>query len=123
MRPEYYHISVAAARAINNAVDQDCQIIAVGTTTVKTLESAACNGFIKPGSAWSDLFIYPGYTFRSPISGMLTNFHLPQSTPLLLTCAFAGKAVVLDAYQEALRCGYRFLSFGDAMLILERMHV
>ena len=123
MQPEYYHISNTAAQAINTAIHGNHQIIAVGTTTVKTLESAACDGFIEPGSGWSNLFIYPGYTFRSPITGMLTNFHLPQSTPLLLTCAFAGKTTILDAYKKALRSGYRFLSFGDAMLILDRAHV
>jgi len=123
MQSEWYHISDSAARAINKAACQDHQIIAVGTTTIKTLESATHNGIVEPGSGWSDLFIYPGYRMQSPLTGMLTNFHLPQSTPLLLTCAFAGKSDIMAAYKEAIRSNYRFLSFGDAMLILGVMHV
>jgi len=123
MQPEWFHISESAARAINKAACQDHQIIAVGTTTIKTLESATHDGIVEPGDGWSDLFIYPGYKVQSPLTGMLTNFHLPQSTPLLLTCALAGKDAILEAYAAAIHNDYRFLSFGDAMLILGVMHV
>ncbi|MGC9554134.1 MAG: tRNA preQ1(34) S-adenosylmethionine ribosyltransferase-isomerase QueA [Thermoplasmatota archaeon] len=119
MEPEYYQISEDTARTINQAGQQGRRVIAVGTTTVKALESAAGRGLVATGQGWSNLFIYPGYRFRSPLTGILTNFHLPRSTPLLLTCAFAGREPILRAYGEALDRGYRFLSFGDAMLILE----
>lgn len=123
MEPEYYQVSQATAQAINEASRKGRQVIAVGTTTVKTLESATHQGRVTAGQGWSRLFIYPGYVFRSPLTGILTNFHLPQSTPLLLVCAFAGKDIVLNAYREALSHGYRFLSFGDAMLLLEGRRV
>ncbi len=113
---EYYYISKEAAEKINNANN----VIAVGTTTVKALESSSKNGRVIASSGWSDLFIEPGYKFQSPISGMLTNFHMPNSSPLLLTSAFVGKEKIMKAYEEALKMDYRFLSFGDAMLILKQ---
>ncbi len=113
---EYYHIGEEEAEIINNA---DGRIIAVGTTTVKALESASEEGMVKAGEGWSNLFISPGYEFQSPINGMLTNFHMPKSSPLLLTTAFGGVEEVMKAYEEALHRNYRFLSFGDAMLILK----
>ncbi len=116
MQPEYYAIDQAAADAINRAAGD---VIAVGTTTIRALESATANGQVQPGERWTDLFIYPGYRWQSPIAGMLTNFHLPESTPLLMVCAYAGRERIMQAYHEALRHGYRFLSFGDAMLIRE----
>jgi len=93
------------------------KVIAVGTSTVRALESAAGIPGFKEGGFWADLYIYPGYKFKT-IDGLITNFHLPKSTPLLLTCAFAGRELILKAYAQAIEKGYRFLSYGDAMLIL-----
>ena len=113
---EYYSISREAAEKINGA---EGKVVAVGTTTVKALESASRNGKVFATSGWSNLFISPGYQFQSPIKGMITNFHMPKSSPLMLTAAFAGVDEIMRAYQEALKRDYRFLSFGDAMLILK----
>lgn len=114
MQPEYFSIDDRAAATINQATGD---VIAVGTTTIRALESASLNGLVQPMERCTDLFIYPGYHFTSPVTGMLTNFHLPQSTPLLMVCAYAGTERVMQAYREALQHNYRFLSFGDAMLI------
>jgi S-adenosylmethionine:tRNA ribosyltransferase-isomerase len=115
---ERFVVSEDAARAINTARLQGRRIVAVGTTTTRALESAADpDGRIWPGSAETDLFIRPGYQFRV-VNGLLTNFHLPQSSLLMLVCAFAGLEPVLAAYREAVEQGYRFYSYGDAMLIL-----
>ena len=114
MEPEYYSIDRENVEAINSAE----RVIAVGTTTVKALESASKNGTVRPHSGWSSLFIYPPYTFRSRIHGLLTNFHLPGSTLLMLVSAYAGWDRILKAYNEAVKRRYRFYSFGDAMLIL-----
>ena len=92
------------------------RVIAIGTTAVRTLESAAKSGALTAGSGWSELFIYPGYTFKV-VDALVTNFHLPQSTLLMLVSAFAGIEPVRHAYQEAVRLRYRFFSFGDAMFI------
>ena len=113
---EYYCINEEAAEKINSASGK---IIAVGTTTVKALESSSQDGRVISSSGWSNLFISPGYRFQSPINGMITNFHMPQSSPLLLTAAFGGIKRVMKAYEEALKKDYKFLSFGDAMLILK----
>ncbi|RLF46769.1 MAG: tRNA preQ1(34) S-adenosylmethionine ribosyltransferase-isomerase QueA [Thermoplasmata archaeon] len=113
---EYYCISQEAAEKINGA---EGKVIAVGTTTVKALESSSRNGKVIASSGWSNLFISPGYKFQSPINGMITNFHMPKSSPLLLTTAFGGIKRVMKAYEEALKRDYKFLSFGDAMLILK----
>ncbi len=113
---EYYCISEEAAEKINGAKGK---VVAVGTTTVKALESASKNGKVFAKSGWSSLFISPGYQFQSPINGMVTNFHMPKSSPLMLTAAFAGVDRIMRAYEEALKRDYRFLSFGDAMLILK----
>ena len=90
----------------------------MGTTSCRTLESAADeNGTLHPGSGWTDIFIYPGYRFKI-MDGLVTNFHLPESTLLMLVSAFADKETIMKAYEEAVRERYRFFSFGDAMLIL-----
>lgn len=115
MEPEYYVIDEENAGVINEAE----RVIAVGTTTVKALESASRDGEVSPASGWSDLFIYPPYRFRARIHGLVTNFHLPRSTVLMLVCAYAGRDRIFKAYREAVRLGYRFYSFGDAMLILK----
>src|SRR4051812_38319942 len=116
---ERYSISPQAAAAINSARGSKRRIVAVGTTSVRTLEFVASqspDGSIRPGSGEADIFIYPGYKFRV-IDAMLTNFHLPQSTLLMLVCAFAGKESVLRVYEHAVREKYRFFSYGDCMFI------
>ena len=116
---EYYSISAEASAAINAARRDKRRIIAVGTTTVRTLEfasSTTSDGSIRPGNGEADIFIYPGYTFRV-VHAMLTNFHLPQSTLLMLVCAFAGRENVLRAYEHAVKEKYRFFSYGDCMFI------
>jgi S-adenosylmethionine:tRNA ribosyltransferase-isomerase len=94
-------------------------VIAVGTTVVRTLESLADErtGEVNPGSLWTKAYIYPGYAFKA-VDAMVTNFHLPKSTLLMLVAAFAGRNLILEAYEEAVRMRYRFFSFGDAMLII-----
>jgi S-adenosylmethionine:tRNA ribosyltransferase-isomerase len=112
-------IDESAAARINQALDEHRRIIAVGTTTTRTLESVGRDhgGRIVAGRGTTDLFIYPGFTFRI-VGGLMTNFHLPKSSLLMLVAAFAGRANVLAAYEEAVRERYRFYSYGDAMLVL-----
>jgi S-adenosylmethionine:tRNA ribosyltransferase-isomerase len=117
VEPERYSISEAAARSINRALDDNRRIIAVGTTTTRALESPCRVSAITPGAATTDLFIYPGFEFRV-ISGLITNFHLPQSSLLMLVSAFGGRELILDAYRHAVENEYHFYSYGDAMLIL-----
>ena len=116
---ERFSIGEAAAATINRAKREKRRIIAVGTTTTRALESAARSGdgVIAAQSVWTDLYIYPGFAFRI-VDGLMTNFHLPQSSLLMLVSAFAGRDTVLAAYREAVERGYRFYSYGDAMLIL-----
>jgi len=117
MHSEYYHVSPEAAQVLNRCRAQGGRIVAVGTTSCRTLETVADDdGLIRPGSGWTDLFIYPGYRFKA-IDALLTNFHLPRSTLLMLVSAFAGRENVLAAYREAVAERYRFFSFGDAMFI------
>jgi S-adenosylmethionine:tRNA ribosyltransferase-isomerase len=118
VEPEWYEIAPHAADAINAALADGRRVIAVGTTTTRTLESVARHneGRIVPGAGITDLFIYPGFDFRV-ISGLFTNFHLPKSSLLMLVAAFAGRERVLAAYAEAVQRRYRFYSYGDAMLI------
>jgi len=117
MHPERFHISREAADQINSARDLKKRVVAVGTTCVRTLEYALHdNGQLSSGSGRCDLFIYPGYRFKV-VDAMITNFHLPQSTLLMLVSAFAGRENVLEAYREAIKKRYRFYSYGDAMLI------
>jgi S-adenosylmethionine:tRNA ribosyltransferase-isomerase len=114
---EAYSISAESADAINQALDGGRRIIAIGTTTVRTLEYAAqLSGRIQPGNGEADIFIYPGYQFRV-VGAVLTNFHLPQSTLLMLVSAFAGKEAVLAAYTHAVEQRYRFYSYGDCMFV------
>lgn len=117
MHREYYSISPEAAEQINQAKARGGRIIAVGTTSVRTLESASVDGQVQSGSGWTEIFIYPGYQFQI-IDALVTNFHLPKSTLLMLISALAGKERVLAAYQAAVAEHYRFFSFGDAMLIV-----
>jgi len=118
MHEEYYELSEEAAQKINNARANGHRVIAVGTTSTRTLETVADEkGGVVAKSGWSDIFIYPGYKFKI-LDGLITNFHLPESTLIMLVCAFAGKEKVFKAYEEAIKERYRFYSFGDAMLII-----
>lgn len=119
MHPEYYQVSPESAEKINRALGAGQRCFAVGTTSVRTLETATMEGRVKAGEGWTDIYLYPGYNFKFPYSGLLTNFHLPQSTLLLLASAFAGRERILSAYAEAVREKYRFFSLGDSMLILK----
>jgi S-adenosylmethionine:tRNA ribosyltransferase-isomerase len=116
---ERFEISPATATAVNRAKEQNRRVVAVGTTTVRTLEYAArqqTGSPIEPGGGEADLFIYPGFEFRI-VNALLTNFHLPESTLLMLVCALAGKEQVLNAYRHAVEAGYRFYSYGDCMFV------
>jgi S-adenosylmethionine:tRNA ribosyltransferase-isomerase len=118
MHSEFYIIEEDQAELINSTKRAGGRIICVGTTSCRTIESAADeNGILKAGSGWTDIFIYPGYKFKI-MDGLITNFHLPESTLIMLVSAFAGKERVMRAYEEAVRERYRFFSFGDAMLLL-----
>jgi S-adenosylmethionine:tRNA ribosyltransferase-isomerase len=116
---ERFSISAAAADAINRAKRDKRRVVAVGTTTTRALEAAARigDGVLAPAEGWADLFIYPGFEFAI-VDALFTNFHLPQSSLLMLVSAFAGRETVLAAYREAVAQRYRFYSYGDAMLIL-----
>lgn len=118
MHTEHYEISAESAEIINKTQKNGGRIIAVGTTSVRTLETCAAKyGEIKECSGDTDIFIYPGYEFKC-VDAMVTNFHLPESTLLMLISAFAGKENVMNAYSEAVDMKYRFFSFGDAMFIV-----
>ncbi len=117
MHAEYYQIAQEAADRINRAKEAGRRVICVGTTSCRTLESAADErGRVKAGCGNTEIFIYPGYRFKI-LDGLITNFHLPESTLVMLVSAFAGRERVLEAYAEAVKEKYRFFSFGDAMLI------
>lgn len=119
MHSEFYMVSAEAAEKINATKDRGGRIISVGTTSTRTLESAADeNGRLKECSGWTEIFIYPGYKFKL-IDCLITNFHLPQSTLVMLVSALAGRGHVLAAYEEAVKEKYRFFSFGDAMFITD----
>lgn len=119
MHAEFYTISKQTEEAIQETKQQGGRVIAVGTTSVRTLETAARDhGTVKESSGWTDIFIYPGFQFGA-IDGMITNFHLPKSTLIMLISALAGQKQVLAAYEEAVKEQYRFFSFGDAMLIMD----
>ena len=123
MHSEFYMVSQEAADKINNAKKNGGRIISVGTTSTRTLEAASDeNGMLKECSGWTDIFIYPGYSFKV-IDCLITNFHLPQSTLVMLVSALAGREHVLNAYKEAVEERYRFFSFGDAMFITNDMHM
>lgn len=116
LAPEYYELPPEAARQLTAAKGEGRALVAVGTTTVRVLESSWTEGGFRAGAGWCDLYIYPGYRFRA-VDRLLTNFHLPRSTLLLLVSAFAGRELILQAYGEAVRQRYRFYSYGDCMLI------
>ncbi|MBE7028548.1 MAG: S-adenosylmethionine:tRNA ribosyltransferase-isomerase, partial [Ruminococcaceae bacterium] len=118
MHSEFYQISEETADKINKAKQNGGRVIAVGTTSVRTLETVADkSGYIRSASGDTNIFIYPGYDFKI-VDALITNFHLPESTLLMLISAFAGKEKVFNAYETAIKEKYRFFSFGDAMLIV-----
>ncbi|MEE1516458.1 MAG: tRNA preQ1(34) S-adenosylmethionine ribosyltransferase-isomerase QueA [Lachnospiraceae bacterium] len=118
MHSEFFMIEESEACKINKAKENGKRVISVGTTSCRTLESAATeDGRIQASSGWTDIFIYPGYKFKL-IDGLITNFHLPESTLLMLVSAFAGKENIMAAYEEAVKEKYRFFSFGDAMVLI-----
>jgi S-adenosylmethionine:tRNA ribosyltransferase-isomerase len=118
MHSEYYELNAEAAQIIQTAKQEGRRVIAVGTTSVRTLETIAnrMNGKIQPSKGWTDIFIYPGYHFQV-VDGLITNFHLPQSTLLMLVSAFSSRESILAAYEIAIKERYRFFSFGDCMFI------
>ena len=117
MHSEFYNIEESEAAKINKAKQDGKRVISVGTTSTRTLESAADeNGYLKACSGWTEIFIYPGYQFKV-IDALITNFHLPESTLVMLVSALAGREPVLSAYKQAVEQKYRFFSFGDAMFI------
>ncbi len=120
MHSEFYRITQEEADKINKAKKEGHRVISVGTTSTRTLESAADeNGFLTEKSGWTEIFIYPGYQFKV-IDALITNFHLPESTLVMLVSALAGREHVLNAYKIAVEEKYRFFSFGDAMLIVDK---
>ncbi|QFT90023.1 S-adenosylmethionine:tRNA ribosyltransferase-isomerase [Bacillus sp. THAF10] len=118
MHAEFYQVSEGTARLLNDVREKGGRIITVGTTSTRTLETIVRDhGSFKEASGWTNIFIYPGYNFGA-IDGMITNFHLPKSTLIMLVSALAGREHVMHAYEEAVNARYRFFSFGDAMLII-----
>ena len=117
MHEEYVDVDEDVCRAVRETRARGGRVVAVGTTAVRSLESASmASGEIQPFSGDTDIFIYPGYKFRS-VDAMVTNFHLPESTLLMLVSAFAGREHIMEAYREAIASSYRFFSYGDAMFI------
>jgi S-adenosylmethionine:tRNA ribosyltransferase-isomerase len=117
MESEFYEIGENSCRVLNER-NPESRVVAVGTTATRVLETAVNeNGKVGAGSGWTDLFIYPGYRFKV-VDSLITNFHPPRSTPIMLTCAFSGKDFLMQAYREAIEEKYRFYSYGDAMLVL-----
>ena len=116
MHKEYYAVSKETVEMVNTAKKNGNRVIAVGTTAIRTLESASTEEGLQVKSGWTDIFIYPGYKFKT-VDAIITNFHLPKSTLLMLISAFAGREKVLNGYQEAIKEKYSFFSFGDAMFL------
>ena len=114
MHTEYYEIDEENAEKINSAIREGRRVICVGTTSVRTLETVADdNGYVRAQKGDTSIFIYPGYTFKC-VKGLITNFHLPESTLIMLVSAFAGREKTLEIYKEAVKEKYRFFSFGDS---------
>ena len=116
MHKEFYSVTPEAAAAINKAKAEGRRVVAVGTTAVRTLESAGATGTVQAGGNWTDIFIYPGFQWHIA-DALVTNFHLPQSTLLMLVSALSTREIMLRTYAEAVKEKYRFFSFGDAMFI------
>jgi S-adenosylmethionine:tRNA ribosyltransferase-isomerase len=116
LEPERYHLPQATARAVERALEDGRRVVATGTTCCRVLEYVARREEWREHGGWTDLYIYPPFPFRV-VEALITNFHLPRSTLLMLVSAFAGRRKVLAAYREAVARGYRFYSYGDAMFI------
>ncbi|EFM24899.1 S-adenosylmethionine:tRNA ribosyltransferase-isomerase [Peptoniphilus duerdenii ATCC BAA-1640] len=116
MHSEFYMMDKETAKIINDAKENGKRIIAVGTTSMRTLETIGRNGRVKETSGWTDIFIYPGFEFKI-VDALITNFHLPESTLMMLVSAFASKDIIFNAYEYAIKNKFRFFSFGDAMFI------
>ena len=117
MHSEFYHLEEDDAKIINDTKKRGNKIISVGTTSTRTLETIGDeNGFVKAQSGWTNIFIYPGYEFKV-VDKLITNFHLPESTLIMLVSALSGKEKVMNAYNEAVKERYRFFSFGDSLII------
>ena len=122
MHSEYYIVDEPTAELINNTRKNGKRVISVGTTSCRTLETATGeDGILKAGSGWTDIFIYPGYKFKM-VDCLITNFHLPESTLVMLVSALAGRENILNAYKQAVDEKFRFFSFGDAMFITDNIH-
>ena len=117
MHREYYSVPPETALAVNRAKEAGTRVIAVGTTSVRTLETAGASGQLQAGTGWTEIFIYPGYQYQM-VDGLVTNFHLPKSSLLMLVSAFSQRDIIFNAYREAVKESYRFFSFGDAMFII-----
>jgi S-adenosylmethionine:tRNA ribosyltransferase-isomerase len=117
MHEEFFEISAETAERVNTARQQERRVIAVGTTVVRALEASSREGLCTAGVDQTKLFIYPGYRFRM-VDALITNFHLPKSSLMMLVSAFAGHEATMEAYRTAVRENYRFFSFGDAMFII-----
>jgi S-adenosylmethionine:tRNA ribosyltransferase-isomerase len=118
MDAEYYSISESAAAVVNKAKERNKRVCAVGTTSMRTIESSvSATGMLKPSEGWTNLFIYPPYDF-SIANSMITNFHLPKTSLIIMVAAFGGFDLIMEAYQQAVKEKYRFFSYGDAMLII-----
>lgn len=117
MEEEYFEIPEKAAHTINETVKSENRLFVVGTTTIRALESSQKHGEVMPSSGWTELFIHPPYEFMTRMDALITNFHLPRSTVLMLVSAYAGRQRILEAYEKAIEREYRFYSFGDAMLV------
>ena len=116
MHSEYYVVSEECAKIVNDTIDNGGRVICIGTTSCRTVESAAENGRLVAKSGWTDIFIYPGYKFKIT-NALITNFHLPKSTLIMLVSALSSKEKILNAYDIAVKEKYRFFSFGDCMII------
>jgi S-adenosylmethionine:tRNA ribosyltransferase-isomerase len=118
MDSEFYEVPLETAKAINQSIDNKRNVFAVGTSVVRVLESnVTTDNHVKAGRGWTDKFIYPPYDFKV-VDHMVTNFHLPETTLIMLVSAFAGHEFLMKAYKKAMKDGYRFYSYGDSMLIL-----
>ena len=119
MHSEFYVINEQTAEVINSARKNGGRIFSVGTTSSRVLETVSDeNGFVKAQTGWTDIFIYPPYKFKC-VDSLITNFHLPESTLLMLVSSFSSKEIIMNAYKEAVENRYRFFSFGDAMLLTD----
>ncbi len=116
MHSEYVEVDEVVCQAVHNCRARGGRVIAIGTTAVRSLESASPTGTLEPFRGDTDIFIYPGYRFKA-VDAMITNFHLPESTLLMLVSAFAGRDTIMAAYRHAIEAGYRFFSYGDAMFL------